>query len=271
MPKFTMMVGNVGSGKSFFAKKIAKIDSNSVIISMDDIVTMLEGDYGRYDPNKGELYREMEETMIKRFLSSGYNVISDRMNTDLKRRERLLSILPEGTRKVAYDFGSGSEEGLKRRLQNNRGTPDEKWNEVFDKIRRDYVKPSRQEGFDMIVNPPASFKFYAFDFDGTIVKNKFPDIGDINKSVVDIIKKLYKNMSNIIIIWTCRSGNMENQARYFLLSNGIPFDFINENPLVDFTCSNKVFAHEYYDDRNMFLPEINNQEETKDDSNVNFI
>ena len=60
---------------------------------------------------------------------------------------------------------------------------------------------------------------------------------------------VWEDFDNIIIIWTCRSGDYLNQMRAFLLKNGIPFDFINENPIVDYG-SPKVFANEYHDDRN---------------------
>lgn len=50
------------------------------------------------------------------------------------------------------------------------------------------------------------------------------------------------------------SGDKLNRMRKFLIDEKIPFDFINENPLVDFG-SRKIFAHEYYDDRNKKLTE----------------
>ena len=119
-------------------------------------------------------------------------------------------------------------------------------------MKKSYEEPSVEEGFNLIIDAPKKFKFYAFDFDGTIVQNKFPDIGEIIDGTVDKMNKLWKDLANIIIVWTCRYSDVENEARAFLLKNKIPFDFINENPIVNYG-SPKVFAHEYFDDRNMPL------------------
>jgi len=50
-------------------------------------------------------------------------------------------------------------------------------------------------------------------------------------------------------LWTCRSGDYLDQMRKFLIDNSIPYDFINENPMVNFG-SPKIYANKYYDDRN---------------------
>lgn len=94
--------------------------------------------------------------------------------------------------------------------------------------------------------------FFAFDFDGTIVDNKYPEIGDVNKEVVRYMRKVWGNYLNVIIIWTCRSGDSLDQMREFLIKNRVPFDFINENPIFDLG-GRKIFAHAYLQSRNIWL------------------
>jgi hypothetical protein len=66
----------------------------------------------------------------------------------------------------------------------------------------------------------------AIDFDGTIVYDKFPDIGEIKPNAKEIINQLY-NEGNIIIIWTCRYSIHEYKAKIFLENNDIKFHYIN--------------------------------------------
>lgn len=68
----------------------------------------------------------------------------------------------------------------------------------------------------------------AIDFDGTIVTNKYPDIGYLKRNAKDVINKLY-NQGHDIIINSCRQGKEEREMVEFLLDNEIMFDKINEN------------------------------------------
>lgn len=65
------------------------------------------------------------------------------------------------------------------------------------------------------------------DFDGTIVAEAYPHIGPLKPNAKQILQKLHEE-GYYIIIWTCRSDKLEQEARSFLLYNGIPFDRINQ-------------------------------------------
>lgn len=101
---------------------------------------------------------------------------------------------------------------------------------------------------------------YSFDFDGTIVTNKFPEIGDQIKETIDFIKKV-KNDGNYIILNTMREGDCLNDAIQFCKTLGIEFDAVNDNlpHMKDFYNNNprKIFANYYIDDHNMFLEGVN--------------
>lgn len=239
----------IGSGKSLIASKLAKM--NNVIVNMDTIARMIGGgEYGLYDKEKKEIYHATEEVIITKALKQGFSVVIDRTNMDKKRRQRFINIGKQYAKEIiAYDWGSGSEEQLQRRLKYPQGVPVDTWRNVFEFMKKSYEIPTEDEGFSKIIKTPQKFKFYAFDFDGVIVENKFPEIGEIIDGTVNKINALYEDLANIIIVWTCRSGDFEHRIRDFMLKHKILFDFINENPIVDFG-SRKIFAHEYYDDRN---------------------
>lgn len=245
----TIFTGNVGSGKSFIASKLAKM--GNVIVNMDTIQQMVGGgEYGIYDKDKKDVYWAAENAVIESALKSGLSVVVDRTNMDRKRRERFIEIGKKHAREViSMNWGNGDQAGLDRRIKKPNGVPAETWNGVHSYMKKSYEPPSLAEGFDRIVEAPTRFKFHAFDFDGTIVKNKFPEIGEVIDGTVEKMNALWTELSNVIIVWSCRSGDYENQMRAFLLKHKIPFDFINENPIFE-AGGRKIFAHSYYDDRN---------------------
>lgn len=249
MPTVELFIGNIGSGKSLLAQKFAKM--GHVVCNMDSIQRMIGGgEYGLYDNAKKEVYQAAEDAVITKSLERGLSVVIDRTNMDCKRRKRFIEIGKQfGAEIVAYNWGPGDERCLQRRISHPYGMPAEKWQEVFAFMQKSYEPPTIEEGFSQIIEAPKKYTFHAFDFDGTIVENKFPSIGEIISGKVEEMNALWKDLKNIIIVWTCREGNFEHQMRAFLNQNKIPFDFINENPVFD-TGSRKIFAHVYHDDRN---------------------
>lgn len=249
-----IMIGNIGCGKSLIARKFAM--NGYVVVNMDSIIKMVAGgEYGHYDPGKKKVYRATEITMISAALKSGISVVIDRTNMSRKKRSPYIELAKQFDVPITgYDWGPGTIQALKQRLSNPLGIPEDQWISVYRNFQDSYETPLLSEGFEEIIGMKnIDFQFYAFDFDRTIVtKEKYPAIGKPRLECIELIKSLWKDLSNIIIIWTCRSSDGQNQMRAFLIKNKIPFDFINENPICDFG-SRKVFAHHYYDDRNSFI------------------
>jgi predicted kinase len=260
MPTLNLLIGNVGSGKSLIASKLAKLFRDT-IVSMDAIqASVAAGNYDSYDQDKKPVYQAAEEALIETSLKKGISVVIDRTNIDRKTRERFMKIGEKyAATIVAYDWGPGSEEALKRRQINSRGLPDAKWAEIWNFMKTSYEAPTEDEGFHQIIEAPKKFICHAFDFDGTITKGSFPEIGEIIDGTVDLMNDLYTDLSNIIIIWTCRVGDTEAEMRAFLKRQGIFYDFVNENPIFE-SGSRKVFAHHYYDNRNGFLKGVNDSQ-----------
>jgi len=244
-----IMTGNIGSGKSLLASKLAKM--GNIIVNMDSIQQMVGGgEYGSYDHNKKEIYQITEMAAIESALMSNLSVVVDRTNMDIKRRAKFIDAGKKHAQEIiSINFGEGTAYGLERRCKNSHGVPRETWENVHAYMKKSYEPPSLEEGFDKLIEAPTKFKFHAFDFDGTIAKKDWPGIGELLGCTVEKMTALWEDLSNIIIIWSCRNGDYENQMRAFLLKHKIPFDFINENPMFD-PGGRKIFAHEYHDDRN---------------------
>lgn len=102
----------------------------------------------------------------------------------------------------------------------------------------------------------------AVDFDGTLVTNKFPEIGEIRPEVWNAVLNAQEHDCKIIL-WTSRTGEMLNKAVQFCHEHGLVFNAINDNILEVKALgwnARKVFATYYIDDRmgvvygNQFLP-----------------
>ena len=108
----------------------------------------------------------------------------------------------------------------------------------------------------MILKPKRKLVL-AIDFDGTIVTDAYPNIGELLPFAKQCINDLYEKYKCEIIIWTCRTGLEEFNCRQFLIENNIYFTTINQNtPSV--LCrwnkddSRKIYADIYIDDRSQF-------------------
>jgi len=96
-------------------------------------------------------------------------------------------------------------------------------------------------------------KIYAVDFDGTIVRDAFPEIGELYPQAVWALRMLHK-FGNLISIWSCRCNHYQEDMEIFLEFNKVPFDYVNRNTdgQIDhwtWDCR-KIFADVYIDDRN---------------------
>ena len=100
----------------------------------------------------------------------------------------------------------------------------------------------------------------AIDFDGTIVKNAYPNIGEILPRAKEVINKLY-NEGHIIIINSNRVSKTQGEAEDFLKIKGIKFHYFNTNypgEIIKWGIdSRKISADVYIDDKSIFTDEIN--------------
>jgi len=95
-------------------------------------------------------------------------------------------------------------------------------------------------------------KIYAVDFDGTLCQNLYPKIGYAKKEVIKNILELQTN-GDKIALWTCRTGELLENAVNWCGNQGIVFDSINENmqEIIDTYGSDprKITADIYIDDK----------------------
>lgn len=95
----------------------------------------------------------------------------------------------------------------------------------------------------------------AIDFDGTIVSNAYPDIGQ-DLGAIPVIKELMAQ-GHKLILWTMRTGKDLENAVGYLVDKEIKLWGVNKNP-GQFAWSNspKVYAHLYIDDGSAGIPMV---------------
>ncbi len=94
----------------------------------------------------------------------------------------------------------------------------------------------------------------AIDFDGTLVKHKFPKIGKKIPFSSEAVKQLKKD-GHKLILWTYRTGTKLDDAVAYCKSEGLEFDSVNRNKVDEeffhHDMSRKIIADMYIDDRNI--------------------
>lgn len=100
---------------------------------------------------------------------------------------------------------------------------------------------------------PRNHLILAIDFDGTIVEDAYPGIGQPMIFAFDTMKRL-QNEGHRLILWTYRNGKKLQEAVDFCKENGIEFYAVNKNyPEEEFDgkISRKIHADLFIDDRNI--------------------
>ena len=95
----------------------------------------------------------------------------------------------------------------------------------------------------------------AVDFDGTIVQDRYPEIGSEMPFATQTLRMLLEE-GHQLILWTVRQGKMLEEAVEWCAKRGVEFyavnkDFPEENEKENTTYSRKIKADMFIDDRNI--------------------
>lgn len=146
-----ILTGNIGCGKSTFARELVTNNKDCIVVNDDAISTMIGGgDYTNYDESKKYLYKCIELYCVELGLGTNRSVVVDMPNVKRSSRRGLIDI---GKRYdvniISYDWGSGNLGDLDRRKKEARGYSN--WDDAYTRKRREYEKPSKDEGFNKII------------------------------------------------------------------------------------------------------------------------
>ena len=96
----------------------------------------------------------------------------------------------------------------------------------------------------------------AVDFDGCLCESAWPEIGKARTPVINELRRRQADGARLIL-WTCREGELLAEAVMWCLNRGLRFDAVNDNirENVEKYHNNcrKVWADEYWDDKNVLI------------------
>ena len=143
-PRFIMLVGLPGSGKSTYAHKVLEVLKRSVWLSSDQIREEIYGDANcQKDPSK--VFELMHERTVD-LLDKGFDVIYDATNITRKNRLAILDKLPRHVSKECMIVWAPLDVCFSRDALRERSVGPE----VIEKMLRRFEAPFYDEGFDSI-------------------------------------------------------------------------------------------------------------------------
>lgn len=114
---------------------------------------------------------------------------------------------------------------------------------------KNYLRESREISTEKIS--------IALDFDGTVVTNEYPNIGEENDECAETLKRWIRDYNVEIILDTMRSDDKLEAALNWFNERGIEISGVGKHPNQEnWTNSTKAYAMFSIDDRNVGVPLI---------------
>lgn len=152
MSYLIILVGNIGSGKSTIAEKLA--EEGYIILSRDAIRYMIGAGNYIFDTKTEPIVKEGFNNLVETFMKHGKAIVIDETNINKDSRKYYLSLAKR------YNYESraivmaqlSKDESVARRLQSNHGNNSkEVWEQVWTKFQNMFEEPSEEEGFKEIL------------------------------------------------------------------------------------------------------------------------
>ncbi|MBS4902244.1 MAG: ATP-binding protein [Coprobacillus sp.] len=142
-PTLWVMVGLSGSGKSSVAKEIAKNNSNTVIVSLNNIREDLTGKVE--DKSKNNEVLKIFHKRIREALENNTNVIADATNITMRSRRAIIeNVKSIECHKIVYLIPKPFRQCKIDNLNRQHPVPEE----VLNGQLRKFQIPFMEEGFD---------------------------------------------------------------------------------------------------------------------------
>lgn len=152
--KIIFMVGNIGSGKTTFVKQL---NGKYVVVSRDKLRYMIGNGEYVFHSNLEPAIWDGEIALFIKLLTTGINIVIDEVNTNKFMRSRYLQeihdceipytkiavLMPWLSKRICVD----------RRMADPHGNFTEAdWSKVWEKFDSQSIRPTEEEGFDLIVS-----------------------------------------------------------------------------------------------------------------------
>jgi len=139
MRQFILLVGNNGTGKTFYSKN--HFPSDFLIVRPDDF-------HGDLESKQSKMIKQIETK-----LANNESVVLDGLNLEREQRIQLLYFAKKYSdcKKIIYDFGPGNQKILEILSRERPYYSYEEWSKIFYNNFKLYQKPTMDEGYDEII------------------------------------------------------------------------------------------------------------------------
>lgn len=144
-PRFLMLIGIAGSGKSTIAEELVEEREDVILLSSDSIRKELYGDESIQQDHAKVFQLMLDRT--KDALKNGLHVIYDATNISRKRRKGLIQQLPKNVEKVACYVSTEYRHIVEQNKNRERTIPQHAIDEMYKRMQI----PIYSEGWDKIV------------------------------------------------------------------------------------------------------------------------
>lgn len=149
-----VLIGNIGSGKSTISKKF--YEQGFLTVNADSIRTMLGSGNYVFDPKvEDKVIHHVTRTAIEQLMKIEKSLVVDETMMRKKYRKNLLDLAKHYKYKIIGIVmpNAGKEIQAERRMQSeSRNYTKQMWEEVWEHIEAKYEEPTKDEGFDLIIN-----------------------------------------------------------------------------------------------------------------------
>lgn len=151
MNEIIVIVGNIGSGKSTYAKKLA--EEGYIVIARDALRYMIGGGNYIFNRELEPAIWQGEWDILFNLMQTGVAIVVDEVGISPLMRKRYIELAEVFNYKISAHIMPeiSKEEAINRRMKNPHGQPDKDlWGGVWDMFSIGYEEPTEEEGFDEI-------------------------------------------------------------------------------------------------------------------------
>ena len=257
-------IGIPAAGKSTWGREFIRTNENKwVRICRDDYRYMLKNQ-GWCEFNVEKLITKLVNDAIVTSLNSGFNVLVDQTNVNIKHLNNLIAFLEDKGDITFQIFNIDLKTAIERDTLRERSVG----KEVIEKMYKDYLtlfdsnfnfsrrkKKHRIESTSTIIRNTKLKDAIVFDMDGTLahMRNRGPfdwlrvDEDDCDEIVREILIS-HKKSGKTIIILTGRDGVALNKTKEWLDFYDIPYDYIFIRTAGDFR-KDSIIKKEIYENK----------------------
>lgn len=216
--KVLLLRGLPASGKTTFAKDLARKDGNWVRVNKDDLRNMLNG--GKWSGKHERRIVQLERQLAEETLKDGKNVVVDDTNFNLAHERRYRELAKQYNADFEIkEFDTPLEECIKR----DNARPNGVGETVIRRMYNQYLKPAPVKYTPDPMLQPA----IVCDIDGTLahMRDRSPyDWGKVGNDKVDIpiawlTSILFRSVSVILV--SGRDASCHKETQDWLAKNGI--------------------------------------------------